>query len=291
VPGIGKVMSYTDFIMRMNQVLYAGNNDLSYYEIPSSPERYGTNDKDELGGLIANYLFFLSDAASSYTNDPFEPTAIRSVVQLSTVGERDTNTVVSVIHANVKKHFPPYVTVTVGGPALVEISTNHFVVESVWTSMVIAFIGLFIIVAGVNRSIAVGFLGVLPLFIVVVINFAVMGIAGIKLNIGTAMIFSLTMGIGIDYTIHFLEAMKRALRETPQTFLEASYRTSGTAIITDAVSTGAGFAVLFFSRFVMLAQFGALVSLSLINSALVGLLLMPALFLVMKPRLLKTAHV
>ncbi|MDR1470271.1 MAG: MMPL family transporter [Spirochaetaceae bacterium] len=284
VPGTGKVMSYTGFIKRMNQVLYAGNNDLSYYEIPSSPERYGKTDKDELGGLIANYLFFLADAASSYTNDPFEPTAIRSVVQLSTVGERDTNAVVSAINAYVNEHFPPYITVTVGGVALVEISTNHSVVQSVWTSMAIAFIGLFIIVAWVNRSIAMGFLGVLPLLIIIVINFAVMGVTGIKLNIGTAMIFSLTMGIGIDYTIHFLEAMKRALRESPQTFLEASYRTSGTAIITDAVSTGAGFAVLLFSRFVMLAQFGALVSLSLINSALVGLLLMPVLLLVMKPK-------
>ncbi|MDR0638412.1 MAG: MMPL family transporter [Spirochaetaceae bacterium] len=290
VPGTGKVMSYTSFIKRMNQVLYAGNNDLSYYEIPSSPERYGKNDKDELGGLIANYLFFLTDAASSYSNDPFEPTAIRSIVQLSTLGERDTNAVVSAINAYVAEHFPPYITVTVGGPSLVEISTNRFVVQSVWTSMVIAFIGLFIIVAWVNRSIAVGFLGVLPLFIVIVINFAVMGIAGIKLNIGTAMIFSLAMGIGIDYTIHFLEAMKRTLREDPQTFLEASYRTSGIAIITDAVSTGAGFAVLLFSRFVMLAQFGALVSLSLINSALVGLFLMPALLLVMKPRFYRASN-
>jgi predicted RND superfamily exporter protein len=279
----GKVMSYTSFIKRMNQVLYAGGEDPSYYEIPSSPERYGKNDKDELQGLIANYLFFLSDIASSYANDPFEPTAIRSIVQLSTVGERDTNAVVAAINAYVGENFPSAVssnlTVTIGGPALAEISTNHLVVQSVWTSMIIAFAGLFLIVAFVNRSIAVGFLGVLPLFVVIIINFAVMGFTGIKLNIGTAMIFSLTMGIGIDYTIHFLEAIKRSLRENPRTFLELSYRTSGIAIITDALSTGAGFAVLLFSRFVMLAHFGALVSLSLINSALVGLILMPTLLL------------
>jgi predicted RND superfamily exporter protein len=284
VPNTGKVMSYTSFIKRMNQVLYAGGEDPSYYEIPSSPERYGKNDKDELQGLIANYLFFLSDIADSYANDPFEPTAIRSIVQLSTVGERDTNAVVAAINAYVAENFPPHVTVTIGGPALAEISTNHLVVQSVWTSMVIAFVGLFLIVAFVNRSIAVGFLGVLPLFVVIIINFAVMGFTGIKLNIGTAMIFSLTMGIGIDYTIHFLEAMKRSLRENPKTFLELSYRTSGIAIITDALSTGAGFAVLLFSRFVMLAHFGALVSLSLVNSALVGLVLMPALLLVMPRR-------
>jgi predicted RND superfamily exporter protein len=290
VPNTGKVMSYAGFIKRMNQVFYAGENDLSYYEIPSSPERYQKNDKDELQGVIANYLFFLADAASSYANDPFEPTAIRSVVQLSTVGERDTNAVVSEMNAYIAENFPANITVTIGGPALAEISTNNLVVQSVWTSMVIAFIGLFIIIALVNKSIAVGFLGVLPLFVVIIINFAVMGFAGIKLNIGTAMIFSLAMGIGIDYTIHFLEAIKRTIRENAGTFLETSYRTSGIAIITDALSTGAGFAVLLFSRFVMLAHFGALVSLSLVNSALVGLILMPALLFVMRPRFYKNGR-
>jgi predicted RND superfamily exporter protein len=285
----GKVMSYTSLIKRMNQVVYAGNNDFAYYEIPVLPERYGKNDKDELRGLIANYLFFLasSDTATAYANDPFEPTAIRSIVQLSTVGERDTNAVVSAINAYIGEHFPSNITVTIGGPALAEISTNHLVVQSVWTSMIIAFVGLFLILAFVNKSIAVGLLGVLPLLVVVIINFAVMGFFGIKLNIGTAMIFSLTMGIGIDYTIHFLEAIKRSLKENPKTFLETSYRTSGIAIITDALSTGVGFAVLLLSRFVMLAHFGALVSLSLINSALVGLVLMPALLIVIKPKFYK----
>jgi predicted RND superfamily exporter protein len=112
-----------------------------------------------------------------------------------------------------------------------------------------------------------------------------MGFTGIKLNIGTAMISSLTMGIGIDYTIHFMEAYKRAAREGGgTTALKKAYATSGLAILTDALSTGAGFAVLLFSQFNMLAEFGLLVAFALCMSALVALVLVAALLQVFRPR-------
>jgi predicted RND superfamily exporter protein len=50
------------------------------------------------------------------------------------------------------------------------------------------------------------------------------------------------------------------------------------------VSTGAGFAVLIFSNFSMLAQFGLLTALSLLLSGIVGLIVIPALLLLIKPK-------
>jgi predicted RND superfamily exporter protein len=287
VPVTGKIMSYTDLIKRINLVLNSDKNDPSYYEIPTDPERYGKTDAEELRFLISNYLFFLADISESYANDPFEPTAIRSVVQLAALGEHDTNTAVYAINEYVKNNFPPEIKVTIGGTAVAEIAVNHLVVQSVWSSMIIASVCLFIIISLVNKSFIAGLLALLPLFAVVTINFAVMGAAGIKLNIGTAMISSLAMGIGIDYTIHFMESIKREYKLNPAIFLRESFSVSGAAIITDAVSTSAGFAVLFFSRFVMLAHFGALVCLSLVNSALAGLILVPSLILLIKPRFVK----
>ena len=286
-PLAGNIMSFTDFIKRINAVFYGGGGE-NYDEIPALPERYGKADKEELRGLIANYLFFLADIGGAYADDPFEPHAVRSVVQLATVGEKDSSVVINEIRRYIKDNLPENITAVVGGTAQAEAATNRLVVESVWTSMVIATICLFIIVALVNKSFVLGFAGVLPLFSVIIINFAVMGFFGIKLNIGTAMIFSLTMGIGIDYTIHVMEALKHAAknrlagtgkdsRGITADDLVLSYRTSGVAIITDAVSTGFGFAVLLFSRFVMLAEFGALVSISLLISAIVGLVFIPAL--------------
>jgi len=56
------------------------------------------------------------------------------------------------------------------------------------------------------------------------------------------------------------------------------------AILLDAGSTAAGFLVLLLSQFTMLAEFGFLVAASLILSALVGLVLIPALLLLLKPK-------
>ncbi|MDR3172184.1 MAG: MMPL family transporter [Treponema sp.] len=258
----------------------------AYYEIPADPARYGKRDPQELQGLVSNYLVLLSGNIDDYANDPLEPTAIRSLIQLRTVGQEDTDRAVAVIHRYVAANFPDTVRVTVGGTALVEKSTNDLVVQSVWTSMIIALVSLFLIVSAVNRSPVAGLIGVLPLSILILVNFAVMGFVGIKLNIGTSMISSLTMGIGIDYTIHFIEAYKRESQKGNQEggFLRTVYLTSGTAILVDAVSTSLGFAVLLLSRFTMLAEFGLLVALSLLMSALVGLVLIPALLILIKPK-------
>jgi predicted RND superfamily exporter protein len=257
----------------------------AYYEIPADPARYGKRDPQELQGLVSNYLVLLSGNIDDYANDPLEPTAIRSLIQLRALGQEDTDRAVAAIQRYVAANFPDTVRVTVGGTALVEKSTNDMVVQSVWTSMIIALVSLFLIVSAVNRSLVAGLIGVLPLSILILVNFAVMGFVGVKLNIGTSMISSLTMGIGIDYTIHFIEAYKRESQKgNGGGFLRTVYLISGTAILVDAVSTGLGFAVLLLSRFTMLAEFGLLVALSLLMSALVGLVLIPALLILIKPK-------
>ncbi|MDR1956372.1 MAG: MMPL family transporter [Treponema sp.] len=268
------------------QVNYEG---AAYYEIPRDPQRYGKTSPEELQQLVSNYLVLLSGNIESYTNDPLEPTAIKTTVQLRTIGQDDTDKAVKAITRYVEANFPDTVRVVVGGTALVEASLNNLVVQSLWTSMIIALVSLFGIMAVCNRSVVAGLLSIGPLCLLILINFAIMGLTGIKLNIGTAMISSLSMGIGIDYTVHFLEAYKREYRayQGRGDFLNKAYRTSGMAILVDALATGLGFAVLILSQFNMLADLGLLIAMALLMSALVGLIIVPALLLVIKPRFIR----
>ena len=100
------------------------------------------------------------------------------------------------------------------------------------------------------------------------------------------MIASVSMGIGIDYTVHFMEAYKKEAADANHSgdFIFYAYRTSGIAIIADAVSTGLGFAVLMLSQFTTLAQFGLLITLSLLMSAVVGLVIIPVILIWTKPK-------
>jgi predicted RND superfamily exporter protein len=131
-----------------------------------------------------------------------------------------------------------------------------------------------------------GIIGIAPLSISVLINFAVMGFLGIKLNIGTSMVASVSVGIGIDYTIHYIETYKREYRMRGRggDFLRRTFATSGKAILINAVSVGAGFAVLMFSQFVMLQHLGLLIALTMGTSAVVSLTVIPVLLRIVKPK-------
>jgi len=262
------------------QVNYEG---ASYYEIPIDPKRYGKETPEELQRLIANYLVLLSGNISEYANDPLEPDAIKATVQLRTMGMDDSHAIFREIEKYAAANFPPDVEVTIGGTTKVESSLNNLVVQSQVTSMVFSLICVFIIIALSNKSLAAGFIGITPLTITILLNFAVMGFLKIKLNLGTSMVAAVSVGIGIDYTIHCLEAYKREFKITGD-FLRRVFFSSGKAIIINALSVGAGFAVLLLSRFVMLADLGLLIAFTMVSSALVSLTLLPALLAIIKPK-------
>ncbi|MDR2149564.1 MAG: MMPL family transporter [Spirochaetaceae bacterium] len=279
-------MNASDLLWEIKKLTnYEGS---AYYEVPVSLSKYGKQSAEELQMLVSNYLVLLAGNINDYANDPLEPTAIRTTVQLRTEGQIETDRAIACIHEYVQANFPANVSVIVGGTAEVEGSLNTRIVNSLWTAIAIAIISLFCIIALVNHSVVAGFVSIVPLCLLIVINIGIMGFTGIKLNIGTALIASLTLGIGIDYTIHFLEAYKYEYRNHTGNFLKAAYRTAGLAVITDGISTGLGFAVLMFSNFIMLAQFGLLTALSILLSSLVGLIVVPVLLLVSKPRFIES---
>jgi predicted RND superfamily exporter protein len=114
-----------------------------------------------------------------------------------------------------------------------------------------------------------------------------MGFLGIKLNMGTALIASLAVGIGIDYTIHFIEFFKHEYQSDHlrgNDFFRRTFKGCGKAILINAVSVGAGFGVLTFSQFRILAEFGGLIALSMVITALVSLILIPVLLTTFRPK-------
>ncbi|MDR1443928.1 MAG: MMPL family transporter [Treponema sp.] len=261
----------------------------SYYEIPQDPARYGKAGKEELTGLIFSYLLLLSGDISNYANDPLEPTSIKVTVQLKTMGQEDTNRGVDAIHRFVETNFPKNVKVIVGGSAIVEGTTNVLVVQSQLISVIISIFAMFVIMAVSYRSLAAGGIAIIPLSLLILANFAAMGFLKIKLNLATAMISSISIGVGIDYTIHFIEAYKREYNRSggAGNFLKQAYYVSGTAILVDTLSVSLGFAVLLLSNFIVLRDFGLLVCLAMMISALSGLIIVPVLLGVLKPKFIK----
>jgi predicted RND superfamily exporter protein len=277
-------MSVSDLVWEAKKLVnYEG---ASYYEIPVDPARYGKTNSAELSALVSNYLVLLSGSIDDYANDPLEPTAIKTTLQLRTTGDADTKAAIARMQSYIDANFPDTVKVSIGGSALVESSLSGLVVQSQIVSVIFSILMVFIIIAVSNKSLMAGLIGGLPLCISILINFAVMGFLGIKLNLGTSLVASVSVGIGIDYTIHFMDAYKREYRASngQGDFLRRAFAGSGKAIMINAVSVGAGFAVLALSQFNILADLGLLVCLTMFTNALISLTVIPALLSVLNPR-------
>jgi len=281
--GLSSSLSGNDLVWELKRLTnYEG---ASYYEIPSDPARYGKQTPEDLQKLIAQYLFWVAGSDDSeYANDPYEPTAIRMMMQLRTTGSGDTHPVINLINQYIEVNFPKNTRVMIGGGVTQEIAVADLILNSQIISIIISVFMIFIIVSIANKSFTAGIISAVPLILAVLCNFAVMGLIGIKLNLGTALIASLTVCIGIDDAIHFLEFYRREYKAGEQGSLRRTFIACGKAICITAMSVGAGFAVLAFSQFKIIAEFGLLTALCMLSTTLVSLTIMPVMIALIKPK-------
>jgi len=285
----GRYVSATELVDALKKdINYKG---ASYYEIPTDPQKYGKETQEELTALIQNYLLLMGGNVQDFIDDIHTPAALKVNIQLRTVGQQDSEQALQAIMAYVKDNFPKDISVEANGSMFIEQSLNTLVVQSQLISVAVSFGIVFFILAVYYRSIIAGIIGIIPLMISVALNFGFMGIVGIKLNIGTAMVASFAIGIGIDYTIHYLAAYHHEYtkRRDDRNFLIHTFYGSGKAILFNAVSVGAGFAVLMLSKFNMLSELGLLIALVMATSSFASLTVLPTILSIVKPRFITKA--
>jgi predicted RND superfamily exporter protein len=158
-------------------------------------------------------------------------------------------------------------------------------------SVLFALIFVTIILSIIFRSILVGFISVVPIILTVLVNFAIIGYLKIGLDSFIAMIASITIGLGTDYSIHFTSRFRRELsilKNIPEA-LKRTFSTTGVAIIINAFSVGLGFVVLMLGPCQHVRMFGRLTALTMLTSTIFTLAVLPALTLVFKPKYLRKA--
>jgi predicted RND superfamily exporter protein len=163
------------------------------------------------------------------------------------------------------------------------------VVTGQLSSLSLSLVLVVIIVAILFRSVMAGLYSGGTLALAMAFLFGLMGLLNIEINMPTAMLSSIMIGVGVDYTIHFLWRY-RSERRAGRDYTEAVIRTlttSGRGIIINALSVIVGFAVMLLSSFAPARYFGFLVVVSIGACLLGAMVLMPALVLIFKPRFLE----
>jgi predicted RND superfamily exporter protein len=124
-----------------------------------------------------------------------------------------------------------------------------------------------------------GLIAFLPNVIPLVITLGAMGWLGLKINVATAMIQSISMGIAVDFSIHYLYRYWHERKQGIDFYesLSLTHRHAGKAMVFADIALTLGFGILTLSHFLPTIQFGLLVSLAMLGGLVGNLVMLPVL--------------
>lgn len=147
-------------------------------------------------------------------------------------------------------------------------------------SIILALVIVLVMMIITLRSFKVALASLLPIVITVAALYGFLGVTGISLNITTVIIFSITIGVGIDYAVHFSSVYKYYLNEgfTKKEAVEKAYSNSSRPIITNALGISLGLSILMLSPLTIHFNVSVLMWASMLVSVVVTLSLLPTIF-------------
>ena len=164
---------------------------------------------------------------------------------------------------------------------------SELVVSGQLSSLVTSLVAVFLLTTFMFRSVVAGLINIIPISAVMVFSFGLMGLLGIPLEVGKSMTASMVIGIGIDYTIHFLNKYQLKTKDgvlNPEQVTVVTMATSGKAIFFNAAVVIGGFLVFLTSNFKVNYYLGAMMALNMGACLLASMTILPAILNTFKPR-------
>ncbi len=276
--GVGFTSSIADVVRKMNQAVMGGDDEA--LTIPDSRE------------AIAQYFLLYSmsgDPEDFERMVDFDYEHALLTARIRALGTAEIAAIVQAtedwLAANPIGSEPAIVAGF--GPVFVDLV--EAVVRGQAMSLGLSLVLVFVLVAATFRSPSAGAYAVVPLLLAMPLLFGGMGYLGIELNIITAMLSSIMVGVGVDYTIHFLWRYRdeRGEGHEPREAVFRTLTTAGRGIVFNALSVVVGFAVLLISNFLPVQFFGFLVVVSIGGCLIGALVVLPALVLLFRPGFLE----
>ena len=152
-------------------------------------------------------------------------------------------------------------------------------------TLVFVMLGIAIMFIILFRSITLSIIGIIPNFIAAVSILGIMGLLKLPLDMMTITIASITIGIAVDNSIHYIYRFReefKKINDYEQT-IDICHMSVGRAIFNTSVTIIFGFSILVLSNFIPTIYFGLFTGLAMLIAMLAVLTLLPKLILVIKP--------
>ena len=211
------------------------------------------NDPDGIDRILLQF--------PAYTDDPAASAVIQQEIEALWFGEDDT--------------------ITATSAAIVAVTVTDQITErqteAISTTIAVALTILILFFWMTLRRPVLGVIAVAPIVLVLVWVLGTMALLDIPYTLITSMITALSIGIGVDYTIHVIHRYREEFsrHRNPEQAAIRTLSTTGSALLGSALTTALGFGVLIAAPTAGSRQFGITAAITIAYSLLVSILLVP----------------
>lgn len=269
-PLVGKTTSLADVVRRVNRVI-----------VDDQPESENLpND----AGMVAELLFAYQssgagpDSLDNLTTPDFS--AANIWLQMKSGDNKDMAEIESLFNRYVAGHAPPPgLQLTLSGPNHLNMVWQQIMVHGMFQSLIGSMLVVWIMLMIQFRSFYWGSIGMLPLSLTILLSYGMLGWMGRSYDMPVAVLSALTLGMAVDFAIHFIQRYRDHLaeghgwREAVRFVLGEPSR----AILRNAVILLTGFSVMFLANLVPYITVGFFMSAIMLLSSFVTIVLIPAL--------------
>jgi len=152
-------------------------------------------------------------------------------------------------------------------------------IQDQWFTFLIALVAIGAMMLLAFRKVSLALAALVPNVLPIVVLTGLMGWFGVRINMGSAMIAAVSMGLAIDSSIHYI-SMYRQLRKSglsSQVAISRAHQSVGRAMTFSTLALIVGFSALTLSEFVPTIYFGVLVSLAMLGGWVGNLVVLPIL--------------
>jgi uncharacterized protein len=271
--GVGAATSIVDYVKQLNRAVAEGSE--AAHVIP--------DDRNLIAQLLLTYQASAPPTEFQSLLDSSGRTALIRVWLRADHWSAQRQVVLAAQRYIEREFADGPVTATLTGRVMLDYEWVQSVASGHALSVLASTLSVLLVCIVLFRSFRDGLLCLAPLFVSVVLVYAVMGLAGIWLGVATSMFAAVAIGLGIDLAIHMVARARKAERMPADTDARVMYvyQSTGRAVLFNATAVGLGFGILTLSAAPPIRMFGILVATAIVGAFVAALTVLPALLKVL----------
>ncbi len=278
-PELSKPLSVAEVVKFSKQAFYGGKE--SMYSMPNNREK----------DFIFSYAPKMENGKKTIMNSFVDSTLqyTRISTQMANIGTYDIQRIQDELKPRIDSIFPPAkFDVQLTGTSLVFLKGTKYLVNNLFTSLLLALVIITILMALLFTSIRMILISLVPNIIPLLMTAAMMGFTGISIKPSTVLIFSIALGISVDNAIHFLSRYRLQLKLNDWRIKDsaiAALSETGFSMIYSSIVLFFGFIIFTLSTFGGTEAMGYLIAFTLVVALFSNLFLLPSLILSLDQRI------